>query len=360
MEEERIDNMQEFYDANLCKKCHNHMIDRSENDKSCLCRECREEYIKLKIPKWIYAVMAAIVICMIVAFTNFPTMIKDYAKYANANRKAENGYVITALNDLVEVVEKYPGSKKMAMRLTDIGMRYQYYDYAAYAIDNNLAGREVSDAEYDRLDGYIRLLDKYYATYDLADALGADFETATTEDEYYAVMDEYYNGLEAELDNNTYDRALIYYYMSYATDDLEKREECLKNCLEESEFYFDAAAQLATHYRRMGDFEQAEEILEREYSINKEDWSLLRSYATLKMAQNQPEKGLEFAKEAYNQYPEGDYVIDTYIIALAANGQMEEAQEIKTTWEEQGYVFEDDLEQFLAGKMTLQEYYVGY
>lgn len=69
-------------------------------------------------------------------------------------------------------------------------------------------------------------------------------------------------------------------------------------------------------------------------------------------------QGLDYALQAYELYPEGNYVIDTYIVALVANGKTEEAEELVREYEEE-YVFDDDLYAFLNGEMTLKEYYIG-
>ena len=67
---------------------------------------------------------------------------------------------------------------------------------------------------------------------------------------------------------------------------------------------------------------------------------------------------MDFAGQAYGIYPEGDYVIDTYIVALAANGSMEQAKALVEAYEETG-IFDEGLYAFLDGKITLEDYYVG-
>ena len=84
----------------------------------------------------------------------------------------------------------------------------------------------------------------------------------------------------------------------------------------------------------------------------------IRSYATLELVEGNLAQGLDYASQAYAIYPEGDYVIDTYIVALAANGMMEEAQRLVEQYEKD-YMFDDDLYDFLDGNMTLEEYYIG-
>ena len=54
-------------DYGLCKRCRRRSIDRSENPDSVLCRDCREELIRLKIPPVFYIVGAAVI--LMAAFT---------------------------------------------------------------------------------------------------------------------------------------------------------------------------------------------------------------------------------------------------------------------------------------------------
>ena len=68
---------------------------------------------------------------------------------------------------------------------------------------------------------------------------------------------------------------------------------------------------------------------------------------------------LSYAQKAYEMYPEGEYVADTYIIALFANGQQEEAEALTQDLEDAGYYFDDDFYTFLSGELTLEEYYIG-
>lgn len=123
--------------------------------------------------------------------------------------------------------------------------------------------------------------------------------------------------------------------------------------------YYEAQAQIAVYYRRQGDLDKAREILEAVYATNKEDYSILRAYATLELAQGNVKDSIDYARRAYEAYPEGNYVVDTYAVALAANDRLEEAWELVEEYEDEGYAFDDDLYDFLDGKITLEDYYIG-
>lgn len=386
-------NLYEQMEQDLCKRCQKRRIDRSENPQSVLCKECREELIRLKVPPGMIAAGAgviALVVISVLAFgvkfisdsglgnyhytsKEFPTGADTAAEAQDntlesnyllskesraAREKANQGYVVTAMDELLDYLETHTDDLGAAIMLSDIAMEYSYPDYAAYAIDNYLVEQTVSDEEYDRITAYIDQLNIYYDTSDLADSLWSAVNETGSED-YIAVYQEYHDGLSAYLGNSQYDQALLNYNLSYACLDEAERIEHLENCIKLDENYLDACAQLGVYYRRAGELERARQLLEKGYQKNKEDYSLLRALATLELAEENSEQGVAYATEAYQLYPDGDYVADTYIVALIANGKAEEAEALTKELEDSGYIFDDDFYAYLKGDMTLQEYYIG-
>ncbi len=346
-------------DYNLCKRCRRKQIDRTENPNSELCRDCREELIKLRIPPYFF-VIGVVVICMML-FT-FLTSIKGFEKlesYTSAESLADDGYVITAMENLLDVLEENPDNKDVAIRVADIGVKYGYYDYAAYAIDSFLVGKSVSDGQYNKLNGYIKQIDTYYDTLELNDEVWEEvYAFVEDENDIEAIFSDYNREMSQYIGNKAYDQALLYYYLAYMSLDEDERNSYFVECIKTDPHYYDAYAQIANSYRRRGDFKTARKWVDDAYKINKEDYSVLRAIATLELVEGNLEKGLDFASQAFDIYPEGEYVIDTYIVALAANGKEEEARQLTEEYEED-YIFDDDLYAFLDGKMTLEEYYVG-
>lgn len=347
-------------DYGLCKKCKRRTIDRSENPDSVLCRECREELIKLKIPPVFYVV--GVLVLILIAVTLIPSFggLKNYNTYNTAEETSDEGYIITTLDDLLDVLEDNPDNVEVAMELTDIAMKYSYYDYASYTIAQYLEDKEFNDKQYRKLIGYVDKINTYYDTCDLSDEIWEQvYEDFDDEEDVYAILEEYSRMLSEYIGDSDYDQALIYYYLGYMATDDEKRIEYLKECVAIDPCYFEAQAQIATYYRRQGDLEGARQVLEETYAVNKEDYAVLRSFATLELVEGNLERGLDFAYRSYQAYEDGDYVIDTYIVALAANGRTDEARELVSEYEDKDYIFDDDLYEFLDGNMTLEDYYIG-
>lgn len=402
----------DYWDQDLCQKCHRRKIDRSENPQSVLCRDCREEYIKLRVPAGIkvtgIAVAAVVIFFLVVScmnIINFRTALKedfDLSSYIEDRSEQENaegnpgktntgsepnatqrniddmedkvndflcqsyvlladeGMIVSSLDSMVEELEKNPDNIQMAITLTDVAMKYSYPDYAAYAIDNYLVDQYVSDEEYDRITGYIEELEKYYDTVDLVNFYWEMASVPYEEDadvDIEAIFQEYHDNLMSDLGNDYYDQSLIYYDLAYACMDDEEQFQHLKDCVALNPYNFDAQAQLAVTYRSRGEFDQARKILKESYAVNHEDYTILRAYATLELVEGNLAEGLSYAESAYDIYPEGTYVTDTYLVALMANDRAEEAEELIREWEDSGYIFDGDFYAFQRGDMTLKEYY---
>lgn len=415
-------NLYEQLEAELCHRCHRGKIDRSENPESVLCKECREELIKLKVPPVMVGagilVLVIVLLCIGMVAVDFVRMktgsssggsfyvaaeddtdaevaadteealsedlFGDEEDTPSKQRRldswatgtdtlsqsyaelADTGMVVTALDGMLDELEADPENVDMAIALADVAMKYSYPDYAAYAIDTYVAGKNVSDEAYDRIIGYIDKLDVYYETSDkidevwttLSEGIEALGEEASDED-YAALIQQCHDEIAKYLGDENYDQALVSYDLAYICQDEEERIEHLRDCVGFDENYFDAQAQLGTYYRRAGELEKAREILEPVYEVNKEAYPVLRSLATLELCEGNLELGLSYAESAYELYEEGDYVVDTYLIALMANGETEKAEKLTREWEDKGYLFDDDFYAFQMGDMTLEEYYIG-
>lgn len=343
--------------VDVCKSCGIGRIDLSENDKSCMCRNCREEKIRYPFPKTFYVVVIILIALICMAMVNFPSSIKMYKTYRDVDKNVTNGYVASTLYSMSDLLEKYPDSLKIALKATDIAMEHGYYDYASYFIDTYLVGETLEDATYNKITKYIDKLNTYYDTSDAIEKIFADAVEAAgmEQDDYTAYVQ---SQLADLLLGNRYDQALIYYTLGYIEPDNAKRLEYMQECLRIDSTYLDATAQIASIYRRQGDLVKARKLLESAYQRNKEDSSILRNLAIVEMLEGNLEQGLIYAESAYKNYPEGDYVADTYITALHINGQVELAKQVKAECEGLNIYLDENLEAFLDGSISLEDTYI--
>ncbi len=359
----------------ICNRCGIRYIDYSENPQSVFCKECRDEMLKVNIPKTVIAFCIFIAVLTVVNTVMFAV---DFVKFQNADGfeyathmtderckfyqdMADSGNVVTALDSIVGILENEPDNLEMAITLADIAMEHAYPNYATWAIDNYLSGQEVADNEIDRMNGYIDELNMYYATEDLTTEIYKEVNSDmwNTEEDYIAAMQTCHDRIAGYIGNDTYDQALLEYQLSYFCMDSEEQITHLENCINVNENYYDAHAKLAIYYRRNDELDKAREIISAAYERNKESDSLLRAYATLELVEGNLDVALSYAQKAYEIYPEGDYVADTYIVALVANGKQEEAESLIQEWEDAGYFFDDEFYAYQNGELTLEEYYIG-
>lgn len=345
--------MDSEFEFEYCKNCQTRIIDKSENPNSVLCRQCREELIHYPIPKWIYVLAAVIVVLVAVSFVFLPESLKIYRTVEGAEKRADEGYIFSTLSDLNTIAEQNPSSNQAALKLVDVAMEHGYYDYAAYALDTYLVGEEVSDSEYYRLEAYTDVLDRYYNTYDAYDVMLSESSAADENAAQKVVLQ-----LQELLENPDYDPATVYYYMGYSSLDDKVRCEYFEKCYQIDSTYTDAAAQAGNSYRRAGDLSKARELVTSAYEEDKESPSVLRSLAVIEMLDGNTDFALSLAEEAYQLNQDEYYVADTYLIALSVNGQSDRARELKASMETEGYEFDEELEMFIDGELTLKEYYM--
>ncbi len=342
----------------FCKQCGAKLQDDARFCGACGTIVSRNEELgHYPIPKWIYYALAGVLVLWMISLIHFPQNLKNYRAVEQAEERADQGYIYSTLNDLDAIAEQNSSSIDVPVKMVDIAMEHGYYDYASYAISTYLEGKEVSDSVYSRMNHYMTVLERYYNTYDTFEEMSANV-TGTAPEDSDAVSRKIVAELEALLTDINYDRATVLYYMGYTELDDAKRCEYFENCYQTDPTYTDAKVQVANYYRRQGNLVKARTLLEDAYEEDKEFPSVIRSQAVLEMLEENYTKALSLAQAAYDMNPDEYYVADTYIIATAANGDVEGAKTMKADLEGDGYGFDEELNQFLNGECTLEDYYI--
>ena len=340
---------------NRCGACGHGMIDRSENTDSVLCSACRERFIRYPVPKLFIVFSAVIVVLLGFAFIRFPKVIKSYKIYVKAEAKAANGDIVEAIQGLHTVVEQYPGSVPVAVRLTDIAMEGGFYDDASYVISNNLSGKKIEANTVARLNRYIDKLDRFFHTYDTVQNMQSQLEEAKSKEEVLQTGYDYLNQL---LSDPEQDKALVYYYMSMFAGDAGQARSCLENSIQEDDNMLDAKVQLATLSRRQGDLQYAENCYNQVLLADKTYSSASRGLAIIRLLEGKKEEGLNLVSYAYEQNPEGDYVWETYLIALKENAKNTDADALVKEYVSKGNELDADIKSYLDGNLSLHDYYI--
>ncbi|WP_277407671.1 tetratricopeptide repeat protein [Lacrimispora xylanisolvens] len=289
------------------------------------------------------------------AFIRFPKVIKSYKIYVKAEAKAANGDIVEAIQGLHTVVEQYPGSVPVAVRLTDIAMEGGFYDDASYVISNNLSGKKIEANTVARLNRYIDKLDRFFHTYDTVQNMQSQLEEAKSKEE---VLQTGYNYLNQLLSDPEQDKALVYYYMSMFAGDAGQARSCLENSIQEDDNMLDAKVQLATLSRRQGDLQYAENCYNQVLLADKTYSSASRGLAIIRLLEGKKEEGLNLASYAYEQNAEGDYVWETYLIALKENAKNTDADALVKEYVSKGNELDADIKSYLDGNLSLHDYYI--
>lgn len=164
-------NLNDDTDPNLCIACQDREKDLHDNPYSELCTSCRQHYIRYPISRWVYLILALIAILLVISIRNIPLSITDLKAYQKAAVKYDDKYYYDSLVLYDELYQKYPDSVPIAINLVQACMKQQNFYYAAFVIDNSLAGREINESEYNLLEQTVELLDRYFIAFTKADEI---------------------------------------------------------------------------------------------------------------------------------------------------------------------------------------------
>ncbi|WP_242984708.1 tetratricopeptide repeat protein [Clostridium taeniosporum] len=167
------------------------------------------------------------------------------------------------------------------------------------------------------------------------------------------------NQLKLLLNDTSQNKGLLYYYLGSVSNDNSVAKDYLKKSIKADNKIADNKIQLANILRREKDFVNARENLNLVLNRENDNAGALRSLAIIEMLEGNNKQGVNLAQKAYISNPNEDYVLETLIIALTANGQSDEAEKYKKEYISNGQEFDEDMRNFLDGKITIDDYYLG-
>jgi len=312
---------------------------------------------KFAVPAWVLVFLCLIVVLEVICLIRFPAVFVEYKAYMTSDAEAVNGDTSKAIEDLYKITAAHPNSSAVILKTIDLSMKNGYYDVAGNVFDKYLVGINLSDSDFSRMTSYSLQLKKYYRTCDAVDQiLKKASEAGTTENiDYNAIT----NDLNALLAQPEQDEAVIYYYLGVVTpENIESAKNQLQKSYDINPECFDVRVQLGVMYRHVGDYEKAKELNREALQKDKSDSGALRSNAIIQMLEGDLEGGLATAKKAYEAYPDGMYIRESYLIALTLDNKKEEALKIENEMTAAGEVLDDETVRLLNGDITLDDYYV--
>ncbi|CRZ35485.1 hypothetical protein DFR55_1431 [Herbinix hemicellulosilytica] len=313
--------------------------------------------IKLKVPLPVILFLGTIIIVSVISLIKFPGILKDYRTFKTAKERVEYGETSQVLNDLHILTEKYPESLPIIIRTIEQSLENGYYEYAAYVHDTYMVGKKLTNAEYQWVETYTSWLDKYFYTTDQVNAIinqALDYS-----DEETIRQEIIYNLIGLLFDENI-NHAVVNYFLGLYEYNTEYAINYFMDCYRDDPECYDVRVQLGNRYRRAGDYENALLYIYEALAKDKRDAGALRALSIIHMLKGDFAEGLKAAQEAYNYNPDGNYIRETYMIALNFNGNNKEAEAIKNEIIELNGQLDLDTLSLLNGDLTLEEYYLDW
>lgn len=353
--DEELNEEQDYqYEDGLCQKCHQRYIDTSKSEYSILCSSCREEQIKYPIPKVFIPIFIILILLVGISFRQFPTLLKEYKVYVKADEKVNEGYLSDTLDDLLDILKEHPDADKVAIKLTDIAMENGMYDYAGYILDKYLTGKKFDKAIYDKLSSYVDDIERYYTTYQLCnEILEKAYDNNNLNEE--KATEELLN----LLNDNSKNKSLVYYCLGRTTENTDLAKSYLEKSLEEDPKMMQSKVAIGNTLRRGSNFDEAKKKFQEILEVDKTNEGALRGIAVLEMLQGNNEEALKLAKDAYISNANGEYIYETFLIALKLNNKEEDFQKYKKEFEDAGYTLDDETVELLNGNSDLNSYYIN-
>lgn len=332
----------------MCRMCNQNEIDTSNDSASLLCNDCREKCLKLSVPAWIKGFAAAILVLTIFTSVQVPGIIDNYKIYLAAEQYAKEKYFKPAMDSYLSVLEKNGNNISIIMDAVDSAIGAQNFDTAAYIIDTYLVGKELYDKQYTRAVRIRDFLKKYYNTLDLCSEI---FEKNADD------VEGINNALLEIIERTDIDQTYVYFLLGMTTQDKEMRKEYLFQSTQQDERCTYTYAFYGNELRREGNYEKALEIYNYALSRNGSDTYAMRGIGIVMQIEGDIAGGLQKIRDAYEMNPDEVYINESIIVALCENAQRDEAMKILEEKSLAGYVFEQDLYDYLDGRITMTEYY---
>ncbi len=365
----------DYYNTELCKMCNTRYVDlNSGRENEYMCSQCRQEYSKLKIPKWLivaFGVAITVAIIMIVYSlrifntykVNSDNRVMNEQIIEEANQYAEEGKLISALLSLQDYLTDSDVDVDIALCAFKIAMEAGYYDFAAGVYDNYFTDAVFFEDELNYIYESYDILNKYYATANavtevINEVIGDDGQNTVNFDTV-EICDRVCSRLSELLSNSDYEPNYIYYYMGGYCTDIEQTKSYLEYATEYKPIAGYALADLARMERNDGDFTKALKWIEKAERFNLEDTYVSRSKATIYLAQGKYADALSIAEQLYKDNTDELYVRETYAIALYATGKTNKLVEALDEAKQAEYEFDDEFYSVINGQKTVYEYYVN-
>lgn len=344
----------------LCVICCEREKDLTENQLSSLCNECRREALKLHIPLRIKVFLMAICAVFLFSTIMFVPVLSSYRNYAEAERLMKVSEYSLAYKKYFEVLEKNNSSVSLILKTAKAAMSAQYFGELAEILDTYLVEKNLSNSEYSKAMEYSGFLGIYSDTINEVDSIFQEaYEMFSEEDDSSFANQFICSKLNELLLNENLDKAYIYFSLANISQDFLSSADYFKLSIAQDSRLTYMYAFYGNLLRRQGDFDQARQIYRTAIEQNACDALSWRGLGVIELLEGEKSHALELIKYAYGLEPNGLYVPEALIIALCENGLRDDAVAVLDKITAEGYQIENDLQEYLNGTLSLEQYYLN-
>jgi tetratricopeptide (TPR) repeat protein len=334
-------------------------MDVRENSLSVLCFECRQERLKLRVPLKIKVFLVAVCAVFLFSLIMFIPVFSSYHNYVQAEKHIRAKEYALALEKYYLILEKYDSSVPLIMKAADAAMNAQYFGSLADILDTYLAGKNLTDSEYTHAMKYSDFLDAFIETYSEIDVILQEIsDNFTAEDDPEIVKQFAFSKIEALLERTDTDKAYVYYSLGNIAPDSDIAQMNYGLSMAQNPELTYMYAQYGNALRRQGDFDKAKQIFNTAIGRNMCDALSWRGLGVIQLLEGQKSSGLKSIQYAYKLEPDGLYVPEALIIAMCENEMRDDAMAFLEQLISGGYQIEEDLQNYLDGKTSIDQYFL--
>jgi len=312
-----------------CKACGSTIIE--EGYALPLCSQCRDKLSKRSIPLQIKITAIVFILVIIVSLVKFPSTLKVGIEYERGIKAEESLKFVTATKHFENVIENYPDSDKVLVKLLSVYYQNEKID-EAYNTYDKLVGPTPKNKKMDRdsvaqVNNLIKNMDMYYNPSKELYGKLKTMKNATAEDLVKTI--------KPFVDKNPNE---VYgaYYLSDLYYEMKKYDEAntvlTKVVAAHPDFYEGVLLQAAI-FRELGQYDKAIECTQKVLKHNSEDVAAIVSLSKIELKRKNNTQGLEYAKQAYNLDNSDKYTIANLSLAYHYNNQTKERDDMFKTFQ---------------------------
>lgn len=293
-------------DSILCVHCKKSSFEEGYSTKLCL--DCREQFIKYPIPKWIWIFAGVIVLIMIMSMIRMPKYVSAAYHLGRAEKAIDKKAFFTAQKELLIVVESFPDNLTANCNLLIAAARNHEYAMAVFAY-NKITGKEIDDN------------DLYTVLQNSIQSVEADFPNDTSllakivlsKDSSNDLM-QIYNFL-AFKDNIDQHIAGVHIASKFYDRDLYlEADSILSKVLSKKSDYYPALSLMTGVKRNLKQYDMSIAICDRMLEENSEDILAISQKSKTELKRHQDAKAAEYAAEAMRIDPNNIYALEAQVM----------------------------------------------